>query len=50
MQMTDALLDGPKAAWEEKMSKRFSVVDTSSASGNSGEGNAMNKPTTAGTM
>jgi hypothetical protein len=37
----DALLDGSKAAWEEKMSKRFAVVDASSASGDSsGEGNA----------
>lgn len=50
MRMTDTLLDGPKAAWEEKMSKRFSVVDTSSASGNSGEGDATNRPIKATTM
>lgn len=50
MRMTDTLLDGPKAAWEEKMSKRFSVVDAPSPSGDSGGGDTTNKLTKVTTM
>ncbi|KAL2286341.1 hypothetical protein FJTKL_07115 [Diaporthe vaccinii] len=41
---------GLKAAWEEKMSKRLSVVDAPSASGDSGGGDATNKLTKVTTM
>ncbi|KAG6365977.1 hypothetical protein INS49_000153 [Diaporthe citri] len=41
---------GPKAAWEEKMSKRLSVVDAPPASGDSGGGDATNKLAKSTTM
>lgn len=43
--------DGSKVAWEEKMSKRFAVVDASSEPGiDSGKGEATNKLAKATTM
>ena len=46
----DPLLDGPKAAWEEKMSKHFAVVDASASSTSTGEGDATQRLTKATTM